>query len=642
MQIMDENREESPEASKLPEKLRVKHFTDWPEEKQKHYVEELQGELSTLSDAEICRPKKMYVEYKLYALSLKYGRDIGKELSFRKGSFYFHDIKVYGLRTRSLFSVDVFAVDDGALRLSGRIWCPLADDMTFYLENDRGERFRVEARPAKFRRAVILGKEMIRVRGYEIALPLKASGGYSVYACYRDEEPYRLHPKFGKFAGVSREVPESYYHRGGYLIDYEEERARIRIVPDRAWIHLKKELCLLGRCVRDRKFEIAFYRILSRLVRPFLRRERWIVMERINVAGDNAECFYRFLKEHEDRDIWSCFIIHRECADYERMKKIGRVLPFRGFRHKLNLLLARKIISSQAEDNIYNPWDQDGVYIRDLYRYDYIFLQHGIILNDLSGWLNKFNKNLRMFVTSARPEYESIVDQDYFYDSSVVKLTGIPRYDDLKLDLTSEKTIVFMPTWRNVLAAPLDNDTGERAYNPAFRESEFYRFYQDLIQDERLLRVMRENGYTGKLILHPQQRVQAGDFTGNDVIRIAEGAVSYREEFEKNALLITDYSSVAFDFAYLGKPVIYAQFDADRFFEGQLYTSGYFDYERDGMGPVCCNYEETLQETIRCIRLGCNMEEKYRERRDRFYCWSDQDNCRRVYDAIRSLERKGE
>ena len=40
------------------------------------------------------------------------------------------------------------------------------------------------------------------------------------------------------------------------------------------------------------------------------------------------------------------------------------------------------------------------MYIRDLYKYKFIFLQHGIIKDDLSEWLNKFNKNLHMFVTS--------------------------------------------------------------------------------------------------------------------------------------------------------------------------------------------------------------------------------------------------
>lgn len=44
------------------------------------------------------------------------------------------------------------------------------------------------------------------------------------------------------------------------------------------------------------------------------------------------------------------------------------------------------------------------------------------------------------------------------------------------------------------------------------------------------------------------------------------------------AFLVTDYSSIAFDFAYMYKPMVYFQFDQERFREGQ-YPSGYFRYE---------------------------------------------------------------
>lgn len=49
--------------------------------------------------------------------------------------------------------------------------------------------------------------------------------------------------------------------------------------------------------------------------------------------------------------------------------------------------------------------------------------------------------------------------------------------------------------------------------------------------------------------------------------------------------MVTDYSSVAFDFAYMKKSLVYAQFDREAFFEGQTYDEGYFNYETDGFGP---------------------------------------------------------
>ncbi|MCM1244874.1 MAG: YfhO family protein [Roseburia sp.] len=606
---------------------------------QEAYENNLKEILSCLDDDLICQPASMHLEHKIYALSLKYGYDIRTKLKYRKEVFYFNDVRLYSMQAKSLFSLDVLEIKEGMLHLSGRLWCPFAEELRIWIEREDGKIFDIVSSPVGFRKAVVMGKEIMRLRAYEVVLPLEGAGRYTVYGSYQDKPPRKLYVKFGKFSHLSHKVEELYYHDGGYMVGYDGEKKCFIVQKKRFFAHAAKELRLLFRCIRDRKAAIAGYRLLSHMIRPFLKKERWLVMERINVAGDNAEHFYKFLKENEEKDIRSFFVISEDCADYERMKQIGTVLPFRKFRHKLNVLLAKNIISSQGEDNIYNPWDNDSSYICDLYKYNYIFLQHGIIKDDLSGWLNKFNKNLQMFVTSAKPEYRSILEGDYFYDESVVKLTGLPRYDNLKQDITPEKSIVFMPTWRFSLAGRMNNDTGEREYNPQFKQSEFYRFYQSLIHDKRLLKVMKEYGYTGRFFLHPQHKVQTGDFTDNDTIKLVRGDIDYQEEFQKNALLITDFSSVAFDFAYLKKPVIYTHFDRDTFFQGQIYSEGYFEYERDGLGKVCYDYETTLQAIIDAVRGDCQLEPLYNERGDRFYQWFDDQNCRRVYEEIRALHR---
>ena len=89
-----------------------------------------------------------------------------------------------------------------------------------------------------------------------------------------------------------------------------------------------------------------------------------------------------------------------------------------------------------------------------------------------------------------------------------------------------------------------------------------------------------------------------------------------------------------FDFAYLKKPVIYTQFDLDTFYAEHLYEKGYFDYERDGFGPVCFDYESSVNEIVKYIQNDCKMEDKYIQRINRFYTFTDKNNCKRVYDEI--------
>lgn len=65
-------------------------------------------------------------------------------------------------------------------------------------------------------------------------------------------------------------------------------------------------------------------------------------------------------------------------------------------------LTADCIISSQADEYIINQvWRKNfvGNIYKDLYyRKKYIFLQHGVIKDDLSQWLNRYNKNIDGFI----------------------------------------------------------------------------------------------------------------------------------------------------------------------------------------------------------------------------------------------------
>ena len=62
---------------------------------------------------------------------------------------------------------------------------------------------------------------------------------------------------------------------------------------------------------------------------------------------------------------------------------------------------------------------------------------------------------------------------------------------------------------------------------------------------------------------------------------------------KESSMLITDYSSVFFDVAYMHKPIIYYQFDRDAFRQGH-YQEGYFSYD-DGFGPVAFDTESLLK-----------------------------------------------
>ena len=105
---------------------------------------------------------------------------------------------------------------------------------------------------------------------------------------------------------------------------------------------------------------------------------------------------------------------------------------------------------------------------------------------------------------------------------------------------------------------------------------------------------------------------------------------------KESAIFITDFSSLAFDFAYMRKPVIYYQYDEKEYFE-KHYIKGYFDYRRDGFGPVCNTFESTKDTIKKYLNQSQKTDKQFIDNGDRFFVIRDNYNCQRIFDAIRKL-----
>ena len=105
-----------------------------------------------------------------------------------------------------------------------------------------------------------------------------------------------------------------------------------------------------------------------------------------------------------------------------------------------------------------------------------------------------------------------------------------------------------------------------------------------------------------------------------------------------SCLLITDYSSVSFDFAYMEKPVIYYQFDYEKFRKGH-YEEGYFSYLNDGFGPVVDNIDDVIKEIELNIKNAFIIDKKNQMKINDFFTIRDNHNCERIYNEIIKIDK---
>lgn len=418
---------------------------------------------------------------------------------------------------------------------------------------------------------------------------------------------------------------------------------RLRIEPcSRSDRPIRHELQLLRELWRKNKVgmrKAVLVRLAYHVLRPLCRKRIWLFSDRVMRAGDNGEAMFRYVCQHPVKGVKPCFVLHSKSADWAAMKRVGTVIPYDSMRAKLIHLIAECVISSSGDLSVRNPFAERIPYYCDLMpNQRYVFLQHGVTKDDQSAWLNRRNKGIDGFVTSGRPEWEDIAHgANYGYDEAQIWLTGMPRYDLLRRD--SKRWVTIMPTWRQYLMTRYDPKNGGWLMDEErFLESGFFCFYAALLKHPRLIAAAREYGYTLQCCLHPNLLPYAHLFGADEAVSMLGEDTPYRTIFAQSDLLVTDYSSTAFDFAWLHQPVIYAQFDAEEFFSGaHVYQKGYFDYERDGFGPVTHDLEGTVDAMIDAMRAGCEMQPEYRRRVDSFFAWQDQNNCQRVYEKLTAL-----
>ncbi|CAM2981382.1 hypothetical protein HEBU111660_08865 [Helicobacter burdigaliensis] len=167
--------------------------------------------------------------------------------------------------------------------------------------------------------------------------------------------------------------------------------------------------------------------------------------------------------------------------------------------------------------------------------------------------------------------------------------------------------------------------------------SEYFLKWKELLQSQELRDIADNYGYKIVFNLHPQMKMYMEDFKVSDYI-ITNASSRIQELFCNSSLMITDYSSVAFEMAYLNKPVIYYQFDKEVFFANHTLQQGYFNYEEDGFGPVVKTQEGLLKEAKKILEDGCKVGEPYKTNMANTFLFRDGKCCERVYEKIIEVE----
>ncbi|MCW2131851.1 CDP-glycerol glycerophosphotransferase family protein [Arthrobacter sp. VKM Ac-2550] len=350
----------------------------------------------------------------------------------------------------------------------------------------------------------------------------------------------------------------------------------------------------------------------------------WLVGERPYKAQDTGLHFFRYLRENRP-DIEAYYVIDPASPEARNLSGLGNVVDYRSKRHFELSLQAERFIGSHHPDFLYPTRLPQ---FRRAVTGVKVFLQHGVMgtkwmVPNYGKKASGFDTDL--FIVSSDREKEYIVG-DFGYAPKDVAVTGLARFDSLFAGDVKVKTnqILVIPTWRDWLQDPA-----------LFTESEYFQAWNQFLHDPELRQIAERTSAEIVFCLHPNMQQFRHHFTGAPARIISQGEVDVQHLLKESAVMVTDYSSVGFDFSFLEKPVHYYQFDRRRFLGP---NGSHLDLDAELPGKISFSASTLIAALEETLANGCVMPEDYVRRAHRFIKYQDQNNCSRIFDAVCSAQ----
>lgn len=359
--------------------------------------------------------------------------------------------------------------------------------------------------------------------------------------------------------------------------------------------------------------------------RLFAEKNTWIVGERPYKAQDNGYHFFKYMRDtYPDRPVY--YVIDENSPEFEKVNQLGHALPFKSKEHIYHTLMAKKVIGTHHGDYLYPVRSKRFDHKMNA---EHVFLQHGVLgTKNLENHYGKHSPSFHtdlFFVSSEREK--RVVTEDMGYPEHEVRVTGLARFDTLLAkDCEVKRQILIIPTWRTWLQTPLQ-----------FFESEYYEQYRTLLSSERLHQFASAHDMEIIFCLHPNMQQYSSHFEDLPITVINQGERDVQDLMKESMLMITDYSSVAFDFSFLKRPVFYFQFDSRRFIGPK---GSHYDLEKELPGPISKTPDEVLNQLELSAARQFQMEDEYEKRADIFLRPVNSSYAETIYQNITDFKKQ--
>ena len=315
------------------------------------------------------------------------------------------------------------------------------------------------------------------------------------------------------------------------------------------------------------KKEDLFFKVLTNLIllaQKFASQEKYILFDNLyslDVESNDAYSMFLYLK---GKGVPAIYFARKGGDFYNKNKneKLKDVYYIIETGQKRNVFLANAffhLINSKAVLTSFGNLDERTTkFLSRNKLIKYIFLQHGVIFFKISFFINGYISNKTFNYSVVSNENESRIFQKYGWSEDQLIKVGLPRWDLLHKKENGKRKIFIFFTWRQTFLR-------KSKFSPNFNETMYYKGIYSFITNERFRNILTENNIELCVAFHHALKNQCKiDMSFKNLEYITSVNMGEISRYVKEAdILITDYSSLAFDFFFLEKPVLFYRLDEE-------------------------------------------------------------------------------
>jgi len=394
-----------------------------------------------------------------------------------------------------------------------------------------------------------------------------------------------------------------------------------------------------------------YIKYLPKIINPFLyilyflvyfiprKKTKWVFGSGVGMNfSDNAK--YQFLYCSEQLDIKSYWISkNKELVN--TLRGYGLNAYYKFSIKGIWISITSKVYVYDSRTESINHWTSAGSYKVNLWHGSPLkTIDRDINVKHNAFYIGNHTRGFKRYlVRMVMPEWFVVADfmiatsekiKDYFksaFGSHYIEVTGYPRNDVITNPKLYSKYLHLEQKIKDSL-----NTRKTILYTPTFRDTNRFERETPIIWN-RLNELLSKHDTTFLIKLHRHDYSMLTDKTFTN-IQILDSESDVYPIFEKIDLLITDYSSIFFDFILTDKPVLFYPYDKENYIQND--RSMYDNYEEVTPGNKVYDFEDlyTMLNDFLSGESGF-ITSDYNKIKLMYNQYNDDKSCERVFNSIK-------